>query len=118
MSVVLEENVPYENPEYPEYSVIHTRSQPRNKYGELCVRVMVYIKPYPVIQLWPLYYFIDEDDEFTDEVVCGWVNNWAGAALKYPKVRRNCIMCNCKTKQGSLLCYSCIPEWHAAIYKR
>ncbi len=55
---------------------------------------------------WSIDEFVN-GEEFTDTVVCDWVNYKNEIADKFPRVRRRCLMCNTFSLHGFTICGRC-----------
>ena len=67
----------------------------------------------------PIMEFMDFDDQtFTLDEVTKTVNHWIEVAEKFPHVRRNCLCCNSRAKEGKVLCNACHKWAGPTIYAK
>ena len=67
----------------------------------------------------PIMEFMDLSDQtFTLDEVTKTVNHWIEVAEKFPHVRRNCLCCNSRAKEGKVLCKECHKWAGPTIYAK
>lgn len=65
----------------------------------------------------PITALMDQENlTFYYQSVSDTVEVWTQFAAQYPTRRRTCICCNRHAIQGSVLCSTCTPTYHAIVY--
>lgn len=86
------------------YSLIFTAQTPETK--RVNKQICFLVETDEGNEWWSIDEFVD-GEEFTDSVVCDWVNEKNETAAKFPKVRRRCLMCNSFSNHGLTICGRC-----------
>jgi hypothetical protein len=88
-------------------------SASRDNKGEISFDV--YCKD--TIKRYPISFFFDwKDQSVSHDHVTQCINDWIDIAKKFPKNHRNCIWCNCKAKNGKIMCNTHEKIWGDVVY--